>query len=91
MNRTLLILLISCLTGLWASGSADYSDRENEITADSAFIKNLSDSIRSDYVKDEIKALLDKISGSKKGSDHKKGKNRGKNFLTQKDKLNKKS
>ncbi|HAQ60620.1 TPA: hypothetical protein DCR49_01215 [Candidatus Delongbacteria bacterium] len=66
MNRTLLILLISCLTGLWASGSADYSDRENEITADSAFIKNLSDSIRSDYVKDEIKALLDKISGSKK-------------------------
>lgn len=66
MNRTLIILLISCLTGLWASGSADYSDRKNEITTDSAFIKNLSDSIRSDYVKDEIKALLDKISGSKK-------------------------
>jgi len=66
MNRTLIILIISCLTGLWASGSADYSDRKNEITADSAFIKNFSDSIRSDYVKDEIKALLDKISGSKK-------------------------
>lgn len=66
MNRTLIILLISCLTGLWASGSADYSDRKNEITADSAFINNLSDSIRSDYVRDEIKALLDKISESKK-------------------------
>jgi hypothetical protein len=66
MKRTLIILFISCLTGLWASGSADYSERKNEITADSAFIKNLSDSIRSDYVKDEIKTLLDKISGSKK-------------------------
>ncbi len=66
MNRIIIIFLFSCFTGLWASGSADYSDRKNEITADSAFIKNISDSIRSDYVKDEIKALLDKISGSKK-------------------------
>jgi|GEM_PF-2220338 len=66
MNRTLIILFVSCLTGLWASGGADYSGRKNEITADSVFIKNISDSIRSDYVKDEIKALLDKISQSKK-------------------------
>jgi hypothetical protein len=66
MKKTLILIIFSCLTGLLSSGGFSYAERENEVTADSVFLKSISDSIRSDYVKDEIKTLLVKISDSKK-------------------------
>ena len=66
MKKTIIIILISFLTLLWASGGGNYTERENDVKADSAFIMNISDSISSDFVKNELKALLNKISESKK-------------------------
>ncbi len=44
----------------------DYTGRMNELSSDSAFISSLSDSLRSDIVKQEIISLLNRLSESRK-------------------------
>ncbi|MBU4487052.1 MAG: hypothetical protein KKD38_09010, partial [Candidatus Delongbacteria bacterium] len=65
MNKNAIYIIFVYLIALSSFGN-DYIQRKIDVEADSLLIKELADSLRSDFVKNEIKELLNRISDSKK-------------------------